>query len=101
MIKKLKISEKLVARLNAEFNLNIPDNEKPRRLYTGYQQKSIGAWSWCIGGNDNFLPSYGSSTAMTELLKHPYLILFKEHGFDTSILPVSKDEYDKHLKDKL
>jgi hypothetical protein len=86
----MKISEKLIERLRKEFddfNKDIPISEKPRRLYHGHIQRSIGAWSWCIGGNVNCVYSYGSQWPMKELLKANELSLFTEVGGDVSIIP--------------
>ena len=83
----MKTSEKLIARLNKELNLEIPLDEKPRRLYHGYNQRSIGAWSWCIGGNRTMVKSIGSQWNMKQLLKEKKLDTFTEVVGDISIIP--------------
>lgn len=93
------ISQKLKERIVKEFSIDIPDNEMPRRLFHGHHQRSMGAWSWCIGGNLNWNPSYGSSYSMSEILKAKHLITFQEHGFEISFLPVSEIEYNEWKKE--
>lgn len=88
----MKISEKLRLRLNKELNLEIPDSDKFRRIYSGHWQRSAGAWSWAIGFY------IGSQFNMKDLLKSEYLITFNEYGNDISILPANKDEYDRWVK---
>ena len=83
----LKISERLIERLNSEFGLDILKTEKPRRLYHGYHQRAIGAWSWAIGGNKSMKECYGSQWPMKEILYAPKISLFTEAGGDISILP--------------
>lgn len=86
----MKISDRLIKRLRSEFpefNTHIPETELPRRMYYGIHQRSIGAWSWGIGGNTNCIYSYGSQWSMGYLLKAKHLSLFKEIGGDISILP--------------
>jgi hypothetical protein len=86
----MTISEKLINRLRREFpefNENIPLSEKPHRLYCGYNQRSIGAWSWCIGASINCPASYGSQWNMKTLLKAKHLSMYIENLFETSILP--------------
>lgn len=86
----MKISEKLVARLRKEFPdlmESIPETEKPRRLYHGHHQRSIGAWSWCIGGKLGILTSIGSQWSMKEILNESKITIFHEYGGDISIIP--------------
>lgn len=91
--KKQTTAEKLKCRLIKEFNLDIPEKELPKRLFHGYHQRAIGAWSWSIGGNVNWIECYGSSWNMSEILKAKYLITFKEFSGEISILVVSEEEY--------
>lgn len=86
----MKISEKLIARLRQEFpqfNEDVPENEKPRRLYHGYYQRASGAWSWAIGGTMTCFRSYGSSWNMKDLLNAEFLSLYIEPGGDISVIP--------------
>ncbi len=81
------ISERLVERLRSELQIPIPEGIKPRRMYHGHHQRSAGAWSWCIGGTTEWLPSYGSSWNMNHILKAEKISIFRENGSDISILP--------------
>lgn len=95
----MKISEKLVARLNKELGMCFNEDCKPRRMYHGSCQKAIGAWSWTIDGNEfSKYRSVGSSWNMGDLLKEKYIIPFKEYG-DVSIIPTTKEEYLKYKEE--
>jgi hypothetical protein len=100
----MKISDKIIERINKEFGLDIPKSQRPRRLYHGHWQRSEGAWSWCVGGNLEFQMCYGSQFTMKELLKEKYIILFREHGSDVAIIPATEKEYleykSEHTKKK-
>jgi hypothetical protein len=56
-------------------------------FFIRYNQKSIGAWSWCIGANSHCPMSYGSQWNMTALLKAKDLSLYRENQHEYSILP--------------
>lgn len=90
----MTISEKLVQRLRKEFPdmmEDIPDNEKPYRLYHGFHQRSNGAWSWSIGGRGNVIRSIGSQWSMKEILNEPKIVLFREFSGELSVCPA--DQY--------
>ncbi len=82
-----KTTDKIIKLLREKFEIEIPGNEKPRRLYHGVHQKSIGAWSWAIGGNKNMQQSYGSQWNMRQVLDFKTPTLFLELGGDISIIP--------------
>lgn len=97
----MKISERLIDRINKEFGIDIPPSEKPRRLRQGWNARAAGAWSWAVGGTPSFGNSYGSQNSMQEVLKAKYITLFREFGSDISILIVDEKEYNEFIKDKL
>ncbi len=86
----MTISEKLVKRLRSEFPdimEDIPESEKPYRLYHGFYQRSNGAWSWGIGGRGKVLVCVGSQWNMKDILKEPKIVLFREFSGELSVCP--------------
>lgn len=84
------ISKLLTERMHKEidgFSDCISKKCKPRRLYHGHHQRSIGAFSWCIGGSIDNANCYGSCFTMKEILEAPNWTLFQGYGIEIEILP--------------
>ena len=88
----MTISDKLVKRLRHEFPdemEDIPEGTKPYRLYHGHWQRSIGSWSWGIGGRGNIIRCIGSQWSMKDILKEPKIVLFTEFSGELSVCPAN------------
>lgn len=68
--------DKLVKRLNDDFDLNL-EASKFRRLRPGYWQRRQGAWSWIITDNSR---DYGSQNTVKECLIAKKLTIRNVHG---------------------
>lgn len=81
------IKQKLAERLRMEIDSTIPENELPRRLYTGGNQRASGAWSWIIGATVNMSVSYGSNYTMQEILKSSKIATRFDNSGEIAVIP--------------
>lgn len=68
----MRPTERLLARLRAETDLDLPESTRIVRTYAGSAQRSAGAWSWYLVSNGGEL-YIGSYHTVTELLRAPEL----------------------------
>jgi len=85
----MKPSEILLTRLRDELGLPIGNGNFIQRTYAGANQKSIGAWTWCLTGpaNDGYRGRLGSQYPVTELVHYARLTAFHDRIDDIHILP--------------
>ena len=81
-------SEKLLARLRKDFNLNIPPTTIIRRTRASRNQLDAGAWVWFLWDAARWIPllnKLGSFEKVSDLLKAKRLELVVEKCGDISL----------------
>jgi hypothetical protein len=93
------LARKIVGRLveMGELDADLFDIETAEidRLYSGYWQRSQGAWSWSLSiktkDGDQTYGLFGSQFSATECAKAPKWDIYNA-GFDSSIIPIKEDK---------